>query len=425
LLDSTGFMIGQFLRRIARAAALGVSGLALVAPADGSAAGAPDSSSVGAYLARVGNCGSCHTRPGGDPLAGGVAFETPFGVIYSTNITPHPEMGLGRWRADDFLAAMKRGVRPNGEHLYPVFPYTHFAKVSDEDLMALWEYLRDTPASAVANPVNDVAFPFSQRPLLAIWKWLFLSPEPFQPSAAQTPEWNRGAYLVEGLAHCSACHSPRNLLGAETTSAAFSGGLLTHPVGEDGLLRRWSAPDITHSNRGLANWRPADLIAYLGQGRNRFLDSTGPMNAVIFNSTQYLSSPDLQAIATYLFSLPGSPPEPVTDAEVTTLGRGRTVYNLHCGTCHLPTGEGDPEMGPRLNRGSLIVQSKDPASLINTILYGPELDDHHLTPRWLKPMDAFQYLLDDEEVAAVATYVRQSWDNRSERVTAEQVAQQR
>jgi mono/diheme cytochrome c family protein len=376
----------------------------------------------GEYLATAGNCGSCHTVPGGAFMAGGLAFETPFGTIYSTNITPDAATGIGRWSVEDFLRSMRYGVRPGGEHLYPAFPYTNFTRTADEDLLAIYAYLLSLEAAEKAPEPNALSFPFNIRALMAAWKRLFFDAGPYEDDPAQSAEWNRGAYLVEALAHCGACHTPRNSLGAERRDQRMGGGSYTDRV-PGGHYRRWSTPNLTPSARGLGLWSREELVSYLRTGRNAFLDTFGPMNEVIINSTSRLAAEDVQSIALYLESLPALDEAPGGAVSDNVMGRGRTIYNLHCGTCHLPTGLGDPEMAPRLDSGSLVVQQDDPASMINAILYGPELAA--LAPRWRNPMEEFQYLLDDEEVAAVASFIRNSWGNRAGRVSAEQVAAQR
>ncbi len=378
----------------------------------------------GEYLALAGNCVSCHTAPDGQPMAGGLPFQTPFGTIYSTNISPDPETGIGAWSEWDFLNSLRHGVRPDGEHLYPAFPYTAYTRVSNEDIAAIFAYLQSLPPVKQDAPENELDFPYNQRALMGFWKALFFEPGEFEPNQAQSAEWNRGAYLVEALAHCSACHSPRNSLGAEQIELAMSGGEYLDKV-LSGHYRPWSAPDLTSSSAGLGLWTQNDVEQYLKTSRNEFLESFGPMNEVIINSTSKLSDADITAMAVYLKSLPAIERAENESPSPQIMGRGRTVYNLHCGTCHLPTGDGDPEMAPRLNQGSLVVQSPNPASMINVILYGPELPDHGLLPRWREPMEEYQYLLDDEEVAAAATFVRNSWGNSAGVVTSEQVARQR
>jgi mono/diheme cytochrome c family protein len=357
-------------------------------------------------------------------MAGGLPFETPFGTIYSTNITADPETGIGGWTAGEFIDSMRYGVRPGGEHLYPVFPYTAFTKASDDDILAIFAYLRSLPAVRQPAPGNDLDFPFGFRPLLAFWKALFFDAGAWEPDPAKDDSWNRGAYLVEALAHCSACHSPRNLLGAERTDRAMSGGEYLDRV-LTGEYRPWYAPNLTSAERGLGSWSHDDLSAYLKTARSSFLESFGPMNEVIMNSTRHLDQSDVDAMARYLKSLPAIAEDDAPAPDARTMGRGRTVYNLHCGTCHLPTGEGDPEMAPKLNRGSLVVQADNPASMINVILYSPEAPHPPLPVKWRVPMEEFQYKLDDEEIAAVASFIRNSWDNSAGIVTPDRVARQR
>jgi mono/diheme cytochrome c family protein len=378
----------------------------------------------GRYLAVAGNCASCHTAPGGEFMAGGLAFETPFGTIYSTNITPDPETGIGDWTGGQFLNSMRYGVRPDGEHLYPVFPYTAFTKVTDEDVVAIFAYLKSVPAVRQQAPENKLSFPFNMRSLMSVWKAMFFNVGTFAANDSESAEWNRGAYIVEALAHCGACHSPRNYLGAEDADRAMSGGVYADKV-PNGTIRPWSAPNLTSAPNGLGLWPHEEVAAYLKNGINSYVETFGPMNEVIINSTRHLSDADVDAMAVYLKSLPaiettGGPP-----ARDNVLGMGRTMYNLHCGTCHLPTGLGGEESAPRLGGGSLVVQASNPASLINVILDGPALPDPPLPTKRRKPMESFRYILDDEEIAALASFLRSSWGNTGGEVTAEQVAAQR
>ena len=357
-------------------------------------------------------------------MAGGLAFETPFGKIYSTNITPDADTGIGNWTGEQFFNSMRRGVRADGEHLYPVFPYTAFTKVTDEDLAALFVYLKNVPAVRQQAPENEISFPFNQRILMSVWKAMFFEEGSYAPDESASEEWNRGAYLVEALAHCSACHSPRNFLGAEKADKAMTGGLYTDKV-PGGNLHPWSAPNLTSAANGLGLWPQEEVAAYLKTGLNTFVETFGPMNEVIMNSTRHLDDDDVNAMAVYLKSLPPGDVQIGETADSRVLGMGRTVYNLHCGTCHLPTGLGDEESAPRLGGGSLVVQAPNPASLINVILYGPELPDPPLPTKRRKPMEEFQYLLTDDEVAALASYLRSNWGNTGGAVTADQVARQR
>jgi len=378
----------------------------------------------GRYLALAGNCASCHTTAGGRFMAGGVAFETPFGRIYSTNITPDKATGIGDWTGQEFLTSMRRGVRPDGKHLYPVFPYTAFTKVSDADIVALYAYLSSIPAVRQQATGNEISFPFNQRALMSFWKAMFFDEGVYEADISKSPEWNRGAYIVEALAHCGACHSPRNFLGAEKNDKALAGGEYTDNI-PGGALRTWSAPNLTSAPNGLGLWPHEEVVDYLKNGINTYVETFGPMNEVIMNSTRHLSEDDVNAMAVYLKSLPAREEEYPADVRRTVLGMGRTVYNLHCGTCHLPTGLGDEESAPRLGGGSLVVQASNPASLINVILYSPQRPDPPLPTKRRKPMEEFQYLLTDGEIAAVASYVRSNWGNAGGEVTPEQVAAQR
>jgi mono/diheme cytochrome c family protein len=377
----------------------------------------------GRYLARAGNCVSCHTAEGGKPFAGGLAFHTPFGKMYSTNITPDPATGIGKWSEEEFARALREGVRPNGDHLYPAFPYTAYTKMSDADVSALYAYMKSLKPVAAATPANEMSFPFNQRWALGLWKGLFFDEGRFVPDEAQSAEWNRGAYLVEGFGHCSSCHSPRNFMGAEKSSMAMTGGEYTDKV-PSGEVRTWSTPNLTNVSNGLQAWPLEDLAAYLKTGRNSFAETFGPMNEVILNSTRHLSEPDVHAMATYLKSLPGNKGDIGKPADAETLKAGGTLYDLHCGTCHQPTGLGSPshDAGARLV-GSPVVQASNPAALINMILYGPQLAK--LPTKHWKDMPAFEEKLADDEVAAIASYLRSAWGNVGGAVTEEQVFKQR
>lgn len=378
----------------------------------------------GRYLALAGNCASCHTTSDGGFMAGGVAFETPFGKIFSSNISPDSETGIGQWSGEQFLDAMRYGIRADGEHLYPAFPYTAFTNIVDGDIAALFVYLKSISAVRQAAIENEMSFPFNQRSLMSFWNALFFDAGVYEPHADESEIWNRGAYLVDGLAHCSACHSPRNFMGAEKSDAHLAGGKFIDRV-RDGSLHPWSAPNLTAAPEALGAWPIDELSAYLKHGKNTFVDLFGPMNQVVQNSTRFLSDEDINAMAVYLKNIPARNAQNALKADRRVLGMGRTVYNLYCGTCHLPTGLGDEEQGPRLAGGSLVVQAADPASLINVILYGPETPQPPLESRRRKPMEEFQYELTDAEVAAVATFLRSSWGNVGGLVTSAQVAAQR
>jgi mono/diheme cytochrome c family protein len=418
------FVGGRGFERLWTLASFALIALAPVAAATASSVD-PQIVERGRYIAVAGNCASCHTAKGGAALAGGLAFNTPFGVVYSTNITPDKATGIGNWTAEQFVKSLREGVRPDGEHLYPVFPYTSFTKITDEDANALYAYLMSVPAVQAEPQQNQMKFPFNQRFLLSAWKSLYLDAGPYQPDSSKSAEWNRGAYLVEGLGHCSACHSPRNFMGAEKSDAKLTGGEYTDVV-PSGELRAWSTPNLTPAKNGLGSWSADELAAYLKTGRSSFAETFGPMNEVIVNSTSHLTDADVHAMATYLTSLPPNPGETKAAASEQTLQAGSTLYDVHCGTCHLPTGLGSQteDSGARL-AGSPVVQASNPAALVNVILYGPQLPDPPLLPNRWKRMEAFGDKLTDEEIAALASFLRNAWGNTGGEVTVEDVAKQR
>jgi mono/diheme cytochrome c family protein len=381
----------------------------------------------GEYLAKAGNCVSCHTTAGGEAMAGGVTFETPFGKIYSTNITPDPDTGIGKWTEEQFGQALRKGVTPDGTHLYPVFPYTSYTNVTDEDAAALFAYLQSVPPVDSKPPENEMSFPFNQRWLMAAWKALFFDEGPYRPVAGQSEEWNRGAYLVEGLGHCSACHSPRNFLGAERSSAALTGGTYLDRV-LNGEVRPWSAPNLTSAANGLGAWSVEDIAAYLKQGKNAHVSVSGPMNEVIVNSTQHLSDADIRAMSVYLKSVPANEGDVTAPASQEVMSAGSLVYDVHCGTCHLPTGAGSEDTGTALAKYSPMVLANDPASLINIILYGPPVPESPpstMPPAKWQKMEPFANKVTDEELAQLASFIRNSWGNKAGAVTPDQVARQR
>ena len=398
----------------------------------------------GKYLATAGDCISCHTRPGGEEFSGGLPLKTPFGTIYTANITPDKDTGIGDWTEDQLKRAMREGIADDGDHLYPAFPYTAYTKVTDEDIHAIYAYLKSLTPVKYNPPANEMPFPFGQRGLMAIWNKLFLTPGPYQPDASQSAEWNRGAYLVEGLGHCGACHTPRNQLGAERSSLAFTGGtnldVIADSVHEqeivkqDNMMRPWSAVNLTSSPQGLGAWSVAEIAAYLKTGHNARAGAYGPMAEVISNSTAHLTDEDTHAMAVYLKSLKPATQDTDKAPPADQMQKGEIAYTVRCGDCHLPTGLGSPKtadadptkVSPPLV-GNAVVMAHDPATLINTILYGAHetvMNDQ----AWPK-MPGFELDfglgMDDEQVAALATYVRNSWGNKAAPVDPKDVAKQR
>lgn len=375
----------------------------------------------GRYLAQIGNCAACHTAPGGQANAGGVKFETPFGTLYSTNITPDRATGIGSWTFPQFHAALKHGVRPDGSHLYPAFPYTSFAKMSDADIASLYLYFRSLAPVAQSNRENVMAFPFGRRELLYFWKRLYHDEAAYRHKAERSAQWNRGAYLVEAVAHCGACHTARNMLGAPDEGRALQGGVYVDQVA-NGAYRQWSAVDLTPGAHGLKDWSARDIREYLLSGKNRRAVVHGPMTEVL-ESTKRLSQSDADAIASFLHEGAPSPTRLDFSSLRSNIKQGEVVYTVHCGTCHLPDGKGERILGVPLTRNP-IVQAKDPASLINVILYGPSLPPPPFAAN-RTTMKPFGKRLSDEDIAALATYLRSSFGNNAPQVSPEQVRRQR
>ncbi len=356
----------------------------------------------GQYLARAGDCVSCHTANGGKPFAGGYRINTPFGFMLAPNITPDGATGIGTWSADDFYRALHDGINKRGQDMYPTMPYDFYTKVTREDSDAIYAYLRTVPA--VSNPVtaNHLHFPFDQRWSMAVWRELYFTPGTFKPVAGKSASWNRGAYLVEGLEHCSACHSPRNLLGGIERSKLFEGAAV------DG----WFALDLRSDLvNGLGAWTAQDIATYLKTGSFKGKTTTlGPMAEVVRNSTSHLTPADLRAIGEYLKALPPDSslrtgrarPDP-------TRAAGATLYLDHCAGCHQAKGRGIPGVFPPL-AGNGVVIAPDPANVLNVILGGVPAKGGYI------PMPPFGAQLDDDQVAQIANYVRTSWGNQTNRL---------
>jgi mono/diheme cytochrome c family protein len=370
----------------------------------------------GRYLADAGDCGACHTLPGsGQLLAGGRPLETPFGTLLAPNITPDPETGIAAWTDDEFVNSLTKGTGRNGTHLYPAMPYTYMTKVTREDAIAIRAYLNTIPA--VRNPVqpNQLPFPFDVRAGLIAWDALNFRAAEFKPAADKSAAWNRGAYLVEGLAHCGLCHTPKNAAGGDETSQRFKGY----------ALQGWFAPDITNDRRrGIGAWSVEDVVTYLKTGHNRFTAASGPMAEVVMDSTSKLTDEDLNAIAVYLKDQPvPNTAEAAGDPDANMMKSGGAVYAVHCAACHAPDGSGVDGLFPML-KGSAVVQSNDPVSILHVVLRGARSAATDPAPT-APAMPSFGWTLSDSDVAAVATYVRNAWGNRAPPVDAATVGKTR
>ncbi|RZM04302.1 MAG: c-type cytochrome [Variovorax sp.] len=371
----------------------------------------------GRVLAAIGDCAVCHTAEGGTANAGGRAMATPFGTVYTTNLTPDAATGLGRWSFSAFQRAMREGVSRDGHHLYPAFPYTAFAKTSDDDLQALYAYFMSQPAVHAPTPAADMKFPFGVRPLMAGWNALFHDPAPYVPVAGQSAEWNRGAYLVNGLGHCGACHTPRNALGAEQGGTAFLAGAIA-----DG----WEAPALGGLSKSAVPWNADELYRYLRDGHTRWHGIAGGPMAEVVRELQQVPDADVRAMATYLASVGGRDGAPAavatgtapTDAVLAAraaevvrtaaaakdrlLGPAQRLFDSACAACH-HDGDGPTLLGvnkPLALNGNLT--SDRPDNLLRTILDGvraPATKDIGFMP-------AFRDALDDAQIAELAGYMR-------------------
>ncbi len=374
----------------------------------------PTTLARGEYLARAGNCLGCHTARGGPPGAGGRAVATPFGTVFSSNLTPDDETGIGRWSASEFRRALRHGRSRDGRLLTPAFPYPSFALVTQEDADAIFAWLTSRPAVRQPNRPHELRFPYGLQASLAVWRALFFRPEPFAPDPTRSAAWNRGSYLVNGLGHCLACHSARNFLGAPAPSTQAGGAIVS--------AQHWYAPSLAELHEaGVADGPPEDVVALLGTGTSARGSAMGPMAEVVARSTQHLTASDLRAMAEYLRSAAGAAAGaaqggPVaTPAPAQVMARGRAIYTDHCAGCHGPQGEGTPGIGALAGRRALRLRT--PHNVIQAIRHGGFLPATTGNPRPFG-MPPFRGVLRDDEIAAVASYVRGAWGNDAGAVDA-------
>jgi mono/diheme cytochrome c family protein len=371
----------------------------------------------GEYLARAGDCVACHTEPTGRPFAGGRAMPTPFGNIYVPNITPDDETGIGRWTSDDFYRAMHNGVTRDGTLMYPAMPFASYTKVTREDCDAIFAYLQSVTPVKLRNKPHELRFPFNRRDLLVGWRALYFKEGEFQPDPKQSAQWNRGAYLVEGLGHCAMCHTAINRLGGSKEAQAFEGGMIPN--------QNWYAPSLT-SNReaGLGEWSLKDIGDLLQVGVSMRATVYGPMAEVVYNSLQYMTDEDTQAMAVYLKALPKreSEPPPPSSArlvEPSVMETGRKNYEKQCAMCHGSEGKGFPPAFPPL-AGNQSITMASPVNSIRMVLNGGYPPGTRKNPR-PHGMPPFSHIFNDEQAAAVVTYIRVAWNNTGTPVTPQEV----
>ncbi len=364
----------------------------------------------GRELAALGNCYDCHTVRGGKDFAGGLPVPTPFGTIFSTNITPDPQTGIGRWSEAAFRRAMRSGLDREGNHLYPTFPYDHFTNVSDEDDRALYAFLMTRQPAVAPAPKNELPFPLNQRFVIAGWKLLFLHQNAYRSDSTKTAEWNRGAYLVEGLAHCGACHTPRNVLGAERNGASFAGGESDY----------WSAYAINAQSPAPVSWNADALYFYLRNGWHPDHGTArGPMAQVVSNLSSVPAS-DVHAIAVYMAGVFGSPvPERDREAVVAQAEpaaakasradpQGAAIYAATCASCH-ESARLPPYGGIDLSL-STAINAPDPRNLANIVLDGIRPVDGERSPI----MPGFASSMNDAQVAALLNYLRARFTSQAQ-----------
>ncbi|RYF38374.1 MAG: cytochrome c [Comamonadaceae bacterium] len=384
------------------------------------ASGPPTAALVerGAYLARAGNCMGCHTAQGGAAWAGGRGIDTPFGVVFSSNLTPDAATGLGSWSSSQFWRALHNGRSKDGRLLYPAFPYPSYTQVTREDADALFAFLRSLPPQPRPHTAHALRWPYSSQAALAVWRALYFTPAVHQDDPARDAQWNRGAYLVRGLGHCAACHTARNALGATDDALDLAGGLIP--------MQNWYAPSLASAaEAGVAGWPTGDVVELLKTGVSPRGTVLGPMADVVRHSTQHLNDADLSAMAAFLQSIPQAPAAaaPVPKADARVAAQGARLYEDHCLQCHGARGEGVAGAYPPL-AGNRAVTMNATVNLVQVVLAGgfPPATAGNPRPFGMPP---YVLTLSDAEVAAVLTHIRTSWGNQAAPVSELEVNRQR
>lgn len=369
----------------------------------------------GRYLAAAADCSACHTAHNGAAFAGGVAIPTPFGSVVSSNITPDKDTGIGSWTDAEFDAAVREGRRPDGSRLYPAMPYPYYRKMTREDVLAIRAYLETVPSARYAAQETHLPFPFNIRALIRVWNAMYFSDQPFKSDPGRSAEWNRGAYLVQGAGHCAACHTPKGVLGGDHGDEPLQGY----------ALKGWFAPNITDDKAlGLGAWSESDIVHYLRSGHNRIAAASGPMAEVVEDSSSALQDSDLLAIARYLKSkhTQTSQAAPLAATDPAMMA-GAAIYQDVCSACHQSNGKGVAYLIPDLAAASS-VSSREPTSIISVLLHGAQSAATATEPTGAS-MPAFGRQLTNTQIAAVVTYIRNSWGHAATAVSADDVQKAR
>lgn len=373
----------------------------------------------GEYLAYASDCVACHTKHDGAAFAGGLPLVTPFGTLYSPNITPDVQSGIGNWSADDFYRMLHTGRSRDGKLLYPAMPFPAYTKITRADSDALFAYLSSLEPLAIPNRENELRFPYNNRSLLIGWRALYFREGEFKPDPRHDAQWNRGAYLVEGPGHCATCHTAINALGGSSDEKAFAGGLIP--------MQNWYAPSLTlNKEAGLGDWPQQDIVDLLKAGASMRGAVYGPMAEVVHNSLQYLTDADVRAMAVYLKTLPeragsgsAQTPRGATQVSASVLARGSALYKNQCSSCHRMDGQGAPPAYPPLAQNQSI-EMQSSVNAIRMVLNGgyPPQTAGNPRPYGMPP---FAQALSDEDIAAVVTYIRVSWGNTGQPVSPSEV----
>lgn len=398
----------------------GVLMLAGCASAQGATFGAADQQNFaqiqrGRYLARVADCAACHDGVNGAPFAGGRPIMTPFGAVLAPNITPDAGTGIGNWSDSQFDRAVRAGRMPDGSRLYPAMPYPYYTKMPPTDVLAIRAYLNTISPVNNAVTADQLPFPFKMRSLMAVWDALYFKEGEYAANPSKSSAWNRGAYLIEGPGHCGACHTPKSSLGGDKLDHAYQGY----------TLQNWFAPDITDDeDTGLGRWSSHDIVEYLKGGHNAYAAASGPMGEEVVDSSSQWTGEDLQAIAEYLKGLPAqSASSRRVSADDPVMKAGAAIYWDACSACHKADGTGIAYLFPDIAHAPSVA-SRDPTTLIRVVLQGAKTAATTEEPT-APQMPAFGWQLTDVQVAAVTTYIRNSWGHAASAVTEREVRSER